>query len=88
MLNQDFQQKPDDCVANVFITACESILSVPKSTKACSDRGEETHLLLTAENGKYQACNAEPQSFVQEVLRDVDKKEDKLKESNWKKRGA
>ncbi|XP_069626143.1 LOW QUALITY PROTEIN: protein ITPRID1 [Haliaeetus albicilla] len=85
MLNQDFQQKPDDCVANVFITACESILTVSKSTKACSDQGEETHLLLTAENGKYQACNAEPQSFVQEVLHDMDKKEDKIERKQLEK---
>ncbi|KAK4827113.1 hypothetical protein QYF61_014376 [Mycteria americana] len=77
MLNQDFQKKPDDCVAKVFITACESILTVPTSTKACSDQGEETHLLLTAENGKYQAYNAQPQTFVQEMLCDMDKKEDK-----------
>ncbi|KAM9649379.1 LOW QUALITY PROTEIN: protein ITPRID1 [Morphnus guianensis] len=85
MLSQDFQQKPDDCVANVFITACKSILTVPKSTKACSDQGEETHLLLTAENGKYQACNAEPQSFVQEVLHDMDKKEDKIERKQLEK---
>lgn len=58
-------------------TACESILAVPRSAKACSDQGEETCLLLTAENGKYQAYNAEPQTFVQEILCDVDKKEDK-----------
>ncbi|KAM9302508.1 LOW QUALITY PROTEIN: protein ITPRID1 [Morus bassanus] len=77
MLNQDFQQKPDDCVAKVFITPCERILTVPRSTKACSDQGEETHLLLTAENGKYQAYNAEPQTFVQEMLCDMDKKESK-----------
>ncbi|KAM6104584.1 protein ITPRID1 [Theristicus caerulescens] len=77
VLNQDFQQKPDDCVAKVFITACKSILTVPRSMKACSDQGEETHLLLTAENGKYQAYNAEPQTFVQEMLRDTDKKGDK-----------
>ncbi|XP_074999137.1 LOW QUALITY PROTEIN: protein ITPRID1 [Calonectris borealis] len=77
MLNQNFQQKLDGCVAKVFITACESILTVPRSTKACSDQGEETHLLLTAENGKYQAYNAEPQTFVQEMLCDMDKKEDK-----------
>ncbi|XP_042662477.1 protein ITPRID1 isoform X2 [Tyto alba] len=77
MLNQDFQQNPDDCVAKVFIPACKSILAVPRSTKACSDQGEETHLLVTAENGKYQAYNAEPQSFVQEMLCDVDKKENR-----------
>ncbi|XP_059675069.1 protein ITPRID1 [Gavia stellata] len=76
-LNKDFQQKPDDCVAKVFITACKNILTVPRSTKACSDQGEETHLLLTAENGKYQAYNAEPQTFVQEMLCDMEKKEDK-----------
>ncbi|KAM6422518.1 LOW QUALITY PROTEIN: protein ITPRID1 [Rhynochetos jubatus] len=77
VLNQDFQQKPDDCVTKVFITACKSILTVSRSRKACSDEGEETHLLLTAENGKYQAYNAEPQTFVQEMLCDVNKKEDK-----------
>ncbi|XP_072707706.1 protein ITPRID1 [Ciconia boyciana] len=77
MLNQDFQKKPDDCVAKVFITACESILTVPTSTKACSDQGEETHLLLTTENGKYQAYNAQLQTFVQEMLCEMDKKEDK-----------
>ncbi|XP_054674577.1 protein ITPRID1-like isoform X6 [Grus americana] len=76
MLNQDFQQKPDDCVAKVFITACESILAVPRPTKTFSDQREETHL-LTAENGNYQAYNAEPQTFVQEMLCDMDKKEDK-----------
>ncbi|XP_035753973.1 protein ITPRID1 [Egretta garzetta] len=77
VLNQDFQKKPDDCVAKVFITARESILTVPRSTKACSDQGEKTHLLLTAENDKYQAYNAEPQTFVQDMLCDMDKKEDK-----------
>ncbi|KAM6134648.1 LOW QUALITY PROTEIN: protein ITPRID1 [Pterocles gutturalis] len=77
MLNQDFQQKPDDGVAKVFITACESISTVPGLTKAGSDQGEETHLLRTAENGEYEACNAEPQSFVQEMLCDMDRKEDK-----------
>ncbi|KAM6141338.1 protein ITPRID1 [Phoenicopterus ruber ruber] len=77
MLNQDLQQNPDDCVAKVFITACESILTVPGSTKAGSDRGEETYLLLTAENGEYEASNAEPQSFIQEMLCDMDRKEDK-----------
>ncbi|XP_009470108.1 PREDICTED: coiled-coil domain-containing protein 129 [Nipponia nippon] len=77
MFNQDFQQKPDDCVAKVFITACKSILTVPRSMKACSDQGEETHLLLTAENGKYQTYSAELQTFVQEMLGDMDKKEDK-----------
>ncbi|XP_075560658.1 LOW QUALITY PROTEIN: protein ITPRID1 [Pelecanus crispus] len=77
MLNQDFQQKPDDSVDKVFIAASGSILTVPRSTKACSEQGEETHLLLTAENGKYQAYNAEPQTFVQEMLCDIDKKEDK-----------
>ncbi|KAM9257953.1 LOW QUALITY PROTEIN: protein ITPRID1 [Cariama cristata] len=76
-LNQDFQQKPDDRVAKVFITACESVLTVPRSTRTCSDWGEETHLLLTAENGQYQACNVDPQNFVQEMLYDMDKKEDK-----------
>ncbi|XP_028942802.1 protein ITPRID1-like, partial [Antrostomus carolinensis] len=85
MLNQDFQQKTDDCVAKVFITACESILTVPRSTKAWSDQGEETHLLLTAENGEYQAYNAEPQTFVQEMLCDMDKKEDKTGRKQLKK---
>ncbi|XP_064908138.1 protein ITPRID1 isoform X3 [Columba livia] len=78
MLSQDFQQKLDDRVAKVFVTACESILTVPESTKRGSDQGEETHLLLTAENGEYEACNAEPQSFVQEILCDMDRKEDKI----------
>ncbi|XP_054049152.1 protein ITPRID1 isoform X3 [Rissa tridactyla] len=77
MLNQDFQQKPDDCVAKVFITACESILTAPGSTKAGSDQAEETHLLLTAENGEYEACNAGPRSFVQEMLCDIDREERK-----------
>ncbi|KAM6338798.1 LOW QUALITY PROTEIN: protein ITPRID1 [Podargus strigoides] len=77
MLNQDFQQKPDDSVTKVFITACESILTVPRSTKACSDQEEETRLLLTAEKGKYQAYNADPQTSVQEMLCDTGKKEDK-----------
>ncbi|CAM9200968.1 unnamed protein product [Bubo scandiacus] len=84
VLNQDFQEKPDDFVAKVFITACDSILTVPTSTKACSDQGEET-LLLTAENGKYQACNAEPRSFVQEMLCDMDKKEDKTERKQLEK---
>ncbi|KAM6410795.1 protein ITPRID1 isoform 4-T4 [Pluvialis apricaria] len=78
MLNQDFQQKPDN-VAKVFITACESVLAVPGSTKAGSDQGEETHLLLTAENGEYEVCNTEPWTFVQEMLRDVDRKEHKTR---------
>lgn len=77
MLNQDFQQKLDNHGAKVFITACESILTVPESTKGGSGQGEETHLLLTAENGEYEACNAEPQRFVQEILCDMDRKEDK-----------
>ncbi|XP_051466050.1 protein ITPRID1 [Apus apus] len=77
MLNQDFQQKPDDYVAKGFNRACESILTVPGSTKVCSDQEEETHLLLTAENGKYQAYNAEPQTFEQEMLCDMNKEEDK-----------
>ncbi|PKU45434.1 hypothetical protein llap_4257 [Limosa lapponica baueri] len=77
MLNQDFQQKPDDCVAKVFVPASESILTAPGSTKAGSDQGEETHLLLTAENGEYEACNAEPQSFVQEKFCDIGRKEHK-----------
>ncbi|KAM9231542.1 LOW QUALITY PROTEIN: protein ITPRID1 [Leptosomus discolor] len=85
MLNQDFKQKPDDCVVRVFITACESILTVPRSKKACSDHGEDTHLLLTAENGNYQACNAEPQSFVQEMLCDTDKKKDKTERKQLEK---
>ncbi|XP_035172605.1 protein ITPRID1 isoform X2 [Oxyura jamaicensis] len=75
MLNQDFQQNPDDCVTEVFTTAYESILTVSKPTKACSDQGEEICLLLTAENGDYQARNTDLQSFVQERLLDVDKKE-------------
>ncbi|XP_062481470.1 protein ITPRID1 isoform X1 [Pezoporus occidentalis] len=75
MLNQDFQQKPDDCVAKVFIAACESILTVPGSMKACTSQGEETHLLLTSENSTYQACKAEAQRFVQEIVYDKDKKE-------------
>jgi len=77
MLNQDFQQKPNDCAARDFITACESILTVPGSTKGGCVQGEETHLLLTIENGEYEACNAEPQSFVHEMLCDMDRKEDK-----------
>ncbi|XP_040449734.1 protein ITPRID1 [Falco naumanni] len=77
MLNQGFQQNPDNCVAEGFITACESILAVPTSTKACNDHGGETHLLLTAENSMYQTCNAEPQSFVQEILHHMGKKDDK-----------
>ncbi|KAM6315239.1 LOW QUALITY PROTEIN: protein ITPRID1 [Aegotheles albertisi] len=77
MLNQGFQQKPDDRIAKVFTTACESILTVPRSMKVCSDQGEETPLLLTEENGKYQAYNAEPQTFEQEMLCDMDKKEGK-----------
>ncbi|KAM4658287.1 LOW QUALITY PROTEIN: protein ITPRID1 [Amazona ochrocephala] len=77
MLNQGFQQKADDCVAKVFITACEGILAVPGSMKVCSNQEEETHLLLTAENSTYQACKAEPQSFVQEMLCDENKKEEK-----------
>ncbi|XP_026699821.1 protein ITPRID1 [Athene cunicularia] len=76
VLNQDFQEKPDDSVAKVFLTACNSISTVPTSTKACGDQGEEA-LLLTAENSKYQECNSEPQSFVQEMLCDMDRKEDK-----------
>ncbi|XP_050746865.1 protein ITPRID1 [Gymnogyps californianus] len=85
MLNQVFQQQPDDCIATVFIAACKSILTVPRLTKACSDQGEETLLLLTAENGKYQACNAEPQSFIQEMLCDMDKKEDKTERKQLEK---
>ncbi|XP_013051532.3 protein ITPRID1 isoform X1 [Anser cygnoides] len=77
MLNQDFQQNPDDCVTEVFITAYESILTVSKPTKACSDRGEEICLLLTAENGDYQTRNADLQTYVQERLHDMDKKEHK-----------
>ncbi|XP_010116938.1 PREDICTED: coiled-coil domain-containing protein 129, partial [Chlamydotis macqueenii] len=77
ILNQDFQKEPGDCVAKVFITACESILTVPGSTEAGHDQGEETYLLLTAENGEYEACNAGPQSFVQEMLCDMDRREDK-----------
>uniref|UniRef100_A0A8B9W3Z1 ITPR interacting domain containing 1 n=1 Tax=Anas zonorhyncha TaxID=75864 RepID=A0A8B9W3Z1_9AVES len=77
MLNQDFQQNPDDCVTEVFITAYESILTVSKPTKACSDQGEEISLLLTAENGDYQARNGELQSLVQERLHNMDKKEHK-----------
>ncbi|XP_074939738.1 protein ITPRID1 [Phalacrocorax aristotelis] len=77
MLNQDFQQRPGDCVAKVLITACESVLTVPRSTKSCSDQGEETHLLLTAENGKYQAYNTEPPTFLQEMVSDMDKKDGK-----------
>ncbi|XP_053914094.1 protein ITPRID1 isoform X2 [Cuculus canorus] len=76
MLNQDFQQKPNDCAAKVF-TACKNIFTVPGSTEAGSHQREETHLLLTAGNGEYEACNAEPQSFVQELLCAMDRKEDK-----------
>lgn len=76
-LNQDFQPQPDDCVAKLSITACKGILTAPRSRKACSDQGEKTRLLLPAENGKYQVCNAEPQSFVQGMLCNMDKKEDK-----------
>ncbi|XP_071592982.1 LOW QUALITY PROTEIN: protein ITPRID1 [Heliangelus exortis] len=77
LLNQVFQQKPDDCVAKCFITACESVLTVPRSTKACSDQREDAHQLLTVENGKYQAYNTKPQIFEEEMLCDKDKKEDK-----------
>lgn len=69
LLNQDFQQNQGDCVGEVLITACESIVTVSRPTKACKDQGEEISLLLTAENGEHQACNAELQSFVQERLR-------------------
>ncbi|XP_030341015.1 protein ITPRID1 isoform X2 [Strigops habroptila] len=85
MLNQDFQQEPDDCVAEVFITAYESIVTVPGSMKACSNEEEETHPLLTAENGTYQARKAEPQSFVQEMLCDEDKKEEKTERKQLEK---
>lgn len=78
MLNQDFQQKQDN-VAKVFITACENILTIPGSTKAGSDQGEEIHLLLTAENGDHEACSAEPQTFVEEILCDTDRKEHKTR---------
>ncbi|XP_054241115.1 protein ITPRID1 [Indicator indicator] len=81
MLNQDFQQKPDHCVAKVFTTACKTILTVPRSMKACSDQGEETLLLLSAENGKYRASDAEPQAFVQELSHAMEKKEDT---TEWK----
>ncbi|KAM9387464.1 protein ITPRID1 [Phaethornis superciliosus] len=57
LLNQDFQQKPDDCVAKCFITACEGVLTVPTSTKACSGQRKDSHQLLTVENCKYQAYN-------------------------------
>ncbi|XP_069715922.1 LOW QUALITY PROTEIN: protein ITPRID1 [Phaenicophaeus curvirostris] len=70
MLNQDFQQKPNDSVAKVLFT-------VPVSTEAGGHQREETHLLLTAENREYEACNSEPQSFVQELLCAMDRKEDK-----------
>ncbi|XP_068012993.1 protein ITPRID1 isoform X1 [Melanerpes formicivorus] len=76
MLNQDFQQKPGDGVAKVSTTACKSILTVPRTMKACSDRGEGTLLLLSAENGKCQASNTEPQPFVQELSYGMDKNED------------
>ncbi|XP_065522823.1 protein ITPRID1 [Lathamus discolor] len=77
VLNQNLQQESDDCITKVFITACESILAVPGSMKASSYQGEETHLLLTSENSTYQACKAEAQSFVQEIVCDKDKKEEK-----------
>lgn len=85
MLNQDFQQKPDDCVAKVFIAACESNLTVPGSMKASSNQGEETHLLLTSENSTYQTCKAEAQSFVQEMVCDKDKKEEKTERKQLEK---
>ncbi|XP_061230813.1 protein ITPRID1 isoform X2 [Neopsephotus bourkii] len=85
MLNQDFQQEPDDCIAKVFITACESILAVPGSMKACTSQGEDTHLLLTSENNTYQACEAEAQSFVQEIVCDEDKKEEKTERKQLEK---
>uniref|UniRef100_A0A8C9EIA2 Sperm-specific antigen 2 C-terminal domain-containing protein n=1 Tax=Pavo cristatus TaxID=9049 RepID=A0A8C9EIA2_PAVCR len=74
LLNQDFQQNQDDCFGEVFITACESIVTVSRPTKACRDQGEEISLLLTAENGEHQACNAELQSFVQDRLCGMKKK--------------
>ncbi|XP_064025778.1 protein ITPRID1 isoform X2 [Pogoniulus pusillus] len=76
MLNQDFQQKPDDCVAQVFSTACKSILTLPRSMEAFRDQGEETLSLLSAENGNYPASHIEPQTSVQEVSHGVDKEED------------
>ncbi|XP_061852867.1 protein ITPRID1 [Colius striatus] len=85
MLNWDFQQKSDDCIAKFFITACETVLAMPRSMKTCSDQGENTNPLLTAGNGKYQACNAEPQNFVQEMLCDMDKKEDKTERKRLEK---
>ncbi|XP_042744426.1 uncharacterized protein LOC122189354 [Lagopus leucura] len=66
LLNQDFHQNQDDRVGEVFIRACESIETVSRPTKACRDQGEEISLLLTAENGKHQSCNAELQSSVQD----------------------
>ncbi|XP_025956570.2 protein ITPRID1 [Dromaius novaehollandiae] len=77
MLNQDFQQKPEDCVAKAFMTDCKRILTVSRPMRVCSDQGEETCLLLTAEDCQHQACNAGPWNFVQETLCDVDKREEK-----------
>ncbi|XP_009678003.2 protein ITPRID1 isoform X2 [Struthio camelus] len=77
MINQDFQQKSEDSVAKAFMTDCKKILTVSRTMRVCSDQGEETCLLLTAEDCQHQACNAGPQSFVQEMLGDMDKKEEK-----------
>lgn len=80
MFNHGFQQKPDDCVAQVFSTACKSILMLPRSMAAFSDQGEGTLSLLSAENGNYPASHIEPQTSVQEVSHGMDKKEDR---SEW-----
>ncbi|XP_067148548.1 protein ITPRID1 [Apteryx mantelli] len=77
VLNQDFQQKPEDCVAKAFMTDCKRILTVSRPMRVCSDQGGETSLLLTAEDCQHQACNAGPQNFVQEMLCDMDKREEK-----------
>ncbi|KAM6282701.1 protein ITPRID1 [Porphyrio hochstetteri] len=73
LLNQDCQQKASD-------------LTVPRQTKARSDQGEETHRPLTADNGKCRACNAEPQTFEQEMFCDMDKRETKTARKQLEKK--
>ncbi|KAM8810927.1 protein ITPRID1 [Eudromia elegans] len=75
-LNQDFQEKPEDCVAKTSITGCRKTLTVPRPMRVYSDQGEEACLLLTAEDCQHQICDTGPLSFVQKILGDVVKREE------------
>ncbi|XP_025908119.1 coiled-coil domain-containing protein 129 [Nothoprocta perdicaria] len=77
MSNQDFQEKTEDCIAKAFITDCRKFLTVSRPMRTCSDQGEETCPLLTAEDCQHQTCGTGPLNFVQKMLCDVVNREEK-----------